>query len=84
MIKKEVNGRNGTVQVTFELPSALWSERANLVGDFNGWDTAATPMTRSRTNENWRVTIKLAGGQRYRFRYLLDGEEWLNDWHADD
>lgn len=25
-----------------------------------------------------------ADGQRYRFRYPVDGREWLNDWHADD
>jgi hypothetical protein len=23
-------------------------------------------------------------GRAYRFRYLLDGVRWENDWHADD
>jgi hypothetical protein len=41
-------------------------------------------MTQSRSDGNWRVTIELESGQRYRFRYLADGKEWLNDWRADD
>jgi hypothetical protein len=28
--------------------------------------------------------VVLKAGQRYRFRYLLDGKQWFNDWHADD
>ena len=26
----------------------------------------------------------MAVGRRYRFRYLLDGRRWENDWEADD
>lgn len=84
MITKEQTEKEGRVLVTFELPSRLWVERVNLVGEFNDWDTRATPMTRNRDNINWSVSIELEAGKRYRFRYLLDGREWLNDWHADD
>jgi 1,4-alpha-glucan branching enzyme len=84
MIKKEPTEKEGRVLVTFELPSSMWAERVNLVGEFNDWDTRATPMTRSRTNADWKAAIELEAGRRYRFRYLVDGREWLNDWHADD
>jgi 1,4-alpha-glucan branching enzyme len=84
MIEKELVENGGRVRVTFELPSALWADRVNLVGDFNDWDTTATPMARDRTHEDWRVTVVLPVGRRYLFRYLLDGQEWLNEWHADD
>jgi 1,4-alpha-glucan branching enzyme len=84
MIKKEPVAKKKLVRVTFELSSTLWAERVNLVGEFNDWDTAATPMTRSRSDANWKATIELKAGQTYRFRYLVDGKEWLNDWHADD
>jgi hypothetical protein len=30
------------------------------------------------------VTLDLEAGRAYRFRYLLDGERWENDWTADD
>ena len=84
MIKKAPIKEKGLVRVTFELPSTVWAERVNLVGEFNDWDTLSTPMTRKRADANWEVIIELETGRRYRFRYLVDGIEWLNDWHADD
>lgn len=84
MIHREPAKKPGFARVTFELPSTMWAERVNLVGEFNGWDTTATPMTHNRQDANWCVTVELATGRRYRFRYLVDGREWLNDWHADD
>jgi hypothetical protein len=27
--------------------------------------------------------VELEPGRQYQFRYLLDGERWCNDWHAD-
>jgi 1,4-alpha-glucan branching enzyme len=84
MITKEPVTRSGLARVTFELPSTMWAERVNLVGEFNDWDTTATPMTHSRSDANWKVTLELKAGRRYRFRYLVDGKEWLNDWRADD
>ncbi len=84
MIRKEPTGRKDLVRVTFELSSTLWAERVNLVGEFNDWDTTATPLTRSRADANWKVTLELPAGRRYRFRYLVDGKQWMNDWHADD
>ncbi len=84
MIQKEPAKKKGFVRVTFELPSNMWAERVNLVGEFNDWDTTATPMSRDRSNANWKASVDLETGQHYRFRYLVDGKEWLNDWHADD
>ena len=84
MIKKEPASKQGFVRITFELPSNMWAERVNLVGEFNDWDTTATPMRRNRSDSNWKVTLELELGRPYRFRYLIDGKEWLNDWHADD
>jgi 1,4-alpha-glucan branching enzyme len=84
MITKETAKKKGLVRVTFELSSTLWAERVNLVGEFNDWDTTATPMTRTRSDANWKARVELEEGKRYRFRYLVDGKEWLNDWHADD
>ncbi|MFN2290870.1 MAG: isoamylase early set domain-containing protein [Anaerolineae bacterium] len=84
MIHKQPAKAKGKTIVTFVLPSNIWAERVNLVGEFNDWDTRATPMNRNRSDANWKVTLELQTGKRYRFRYLIDGKEWLNDWHADD
>ncbi len=84
MIKKEPLKQRGRVRVTFALPSILWAERINLVGEFNDWDTAATRMTCNHFDGGWKATVELEPGRRYRFRYLVDGKEWHNDWYADD
>ena len=30
------------------------------------------------------MTLKLEAGREYEFRYLIDGNEWRNDWYADE
>jgi hypothetical protein len=32
---------------------------------------------------SFSATVSLDAGNKYRFRYLLDGERWENDWEAD-
>lgn len=66
--------------VTFRIPASA-ATSAMLVGEFNGWSTDATPM--ESTGDSFEVTVPLAPG-RYRYRFLLDGERWENDWQADD
>ena len=83
MIYKEPAQDGSHVRVTFELPSSLWAERVNLVGDFNDWDTSRDEMTQSRANGNWRITLMLPAGRVYQFRYLVNGRDWHNEWHAD-
>jgi hypothetical protein len=73
-------------KVTFELPEAelpegVDVESVHLVGEFNEWDHTATPM--KRKEGAFRVTLELEPGKTYQFRYLVNGERWCNDWHAD-
>jgi hypothetical protein len=69
------------VLVTFRLPATVGAGRVNLVGEFNDWSPTRTPMTSS---DGWFwVEVPLRPGQSYRYRYLLDGERWENDWAAD-
>jgi 1,4-alpha-glucan branching enzyme len=71
----------GMAVVTFRLPRTAGTETAALVGEFNGWSSTATPMTRG--SEGFTATVTLAYGAAYRFKYLLDDERWENDWAAD-
>jgi 1,4-alpha-glucan branching enzyme len=84
MITKGPPTKRGLARVTFALPAIIWAERVNLVGEFNDWDTQATPMSHDHPGADWQASVELEAGRRYRFRYLVDGKEWLNDWHADD
>jgi hypothetical protein len=79
--KTPVNGRSKTA-VTFEVPAELKAQRAFVVGEFNDWSTSATEM-KQRKDGRCTTTVRLANGRPYRFRYLLDGERWENDWAAD-
>lgn len=72
---------NGCTLVTFSLPYGRWAERVHLVGEFNNWNETATPM--QQTKEGWKVTIPLPCGRSFQFRYLVDGNTWINDWFAD-
>jgi hypothetical protein len=70
-----------TLRRTFRLPAAVGARTVHLVGDVNGWSRAATPMRRDGA---WfTVDVDLEPGRSYRYRYLLDGERWENDWSAD-
>lgn len=74
-------GPDGKVRVTFALPAAIWADTIYVVGDFNNWNRRATPMRLS--DAGWMVTLELEPGQIYQYRYLLNDEEWHNDWNAD-
>ncbi len=50
----------------------------SLVGDFNDWSAAATPMQRVAGNGVWSITIPLNPG-RYRYAFLVDGTTWFGD-----
>ena len=84
MITKAPSPQPGLVRITFELPETVSAEQVSLVGDFNGWDARANPLLRDGEGANWLVVVELKAGRRHRFRYLIDGQQWLNDWYADD
>ena len=83
-IKKRPLKSKRLSKVTFKLPKdvAKSAKTAHIVGEFNDWDTKATPMKRLRSRE-FTVTIDLETGREYQFRYLLDGSRWENDGEAD-
>ena len=79
MLKRKLKNK---VQVTFILPVQGGDETVYLVGDFNSWDERATPLKKLK-NGHFTATLELEKGREYQFRYLVNGTEWHNDWHAD-
>ncbi|MBI5090748.1 MAG: isoamylase early set domain-containing protein [Actinobacteria bacterium] len=53
----------------------------HLVGEFNDWSHTETPMNRS--GDQFVAEVALATGRTYRYKFLIDGERWENDWNAD-
>ena len=68
---------NGSA-IQFELRLPSGAAKVAVVGDFNGWDTTATPMQKSRSNGEWSAKITLLPG-RHVYAYIVNGEKWVVD-----
>jgi len=73
---------NGAASVTFTLDPRVGGQTAAVCGDWNDW-SADTDIMHRDAEGGFSLTIRLQAGRAYRFRYLLDGERWDNDWAAD-
>ncbi|MGD2124627.1 MAG: isoamylase early set domain-containing protein [Desulfobacteraceae bacterium] len=82
MLRKNYSKTGRLCRVTFDFPSELSATRASLCGEFNEWSPASYPMRR-RKDGSFSTTISLQAGRTYRFKYLLDGQRWENDWAPD-
>lgn len=83
MIKKSYSKTGKYCRVTFKIPPGTGAKSAVVCGDFNNWNQNDKPMTRTSTGAFF-ITHSLPAGRRYRFRYLIDGNQWQNDEAADD
>jgi 1,4-alpha-glucan branching enzyme len=82
MLKKTESKNGKTCRVTFSVPAEVQAQEVYLCGEFNDWSQTSHPLTR-RKDGRFSTTLSLETGRDYRFRYLLDGEHWENDWEAD-
>lgn len=77
---KKTPTTGGKTSVTFDLPP-IEAETVVVCGDFNAWASDTHPLKR-RKDGSFATSVRLAPGT-YRFRYLIDGRHWENDWSAD-
>lgn len=63
------------VRLMFDDPTA---QRVAIVGDFNGWRTGATQMTREGQSGRWAVTLALHDGD-HRYAIVVDNTRWKGD-----
>lgn len=83
MPKKNYTKTKRSCRVTFYLPSEVDAERAAVCGEFNDWNPERHPMQR-RKDGTFYASVYLDAGNAYRYRFLLDGERWENDWEAEE
>lgn len=67
-------GDNEGIPFSLEAPQAT---QVSLVGDFNNWDPAATPLARGAAGR-WEAVVPLTPG-RYQFTFVVDGSRWVRD-----
>ncbi|MCC6243275.1 MAG: isoamylase early set domain-containing protein [Gemmatimonadaceae bacterium] len=67
-----------TVPVQFVLDARTVSSATtvHVVGDFNEWQTSATPMMRE--GSVWTATVPLVAG-RHVYAFVIDGTRWITD-----
>ena len=83
-IKKQYSKNKPICKVTFSLTGKETKtiKQAYVVGEFNGWDTGATPMKKQKAG-GFSINMDLEKGREYQFRYLLGADEWQNEKKAD-
>jgi len=82
MLIKKYSENGKTCAVTFVLPAQIKAKTAYLYGDFTDWEKAPKQMVRHEDG-SFTKEMTFPSGNSYRFRYLLDGGHWENDWAAD-
>ncbi|MFC1891973.1 isoamylase early set domain-containing protein [Thermodesulfobacteriota bacterium] len=82
MVRKNYSKTGKVCRATFDLSSEVIADEISLCGEFNDWDPQENKMTKRKTGR-WSTTISLMCGRKYRYKYLLDGKKWENDWDAD-
>ena len=73
----ELSARRATNPVQFVLVAPAASN-VSLVGDFNDWDTTATPLRQSAPSGVWSVVVPLTRG-RHLYAFVVDGTRWMLD-----
>ena len=74
---------NGDVRIIFRVSHYIWADCIALLGEFNGWDAHSHPLHQTRDDGEWHTSLVLHAHRAYRFRYLVNGKEWMDDDHAD-
>lgn len=82
--RKQYLKRKPVCKVTFRLPKNITDSgrKADIVGEFNHWGAGQTPMKALKSGD-FTVTLALAPGREYQYRYFVDGHEWITDPDAD-
>jgi len=80
-VKKEPIKNSNKWTVTFVVAPEVEAASVAVMGDFNDWSADAGAMQRCKDGF-WAKTIRFEPGT-YRYRFLADGEHWLNDPDAD-
>ena len=64
-----------TVKFVLIAPQA---SKVSLVGDFNGWDARATPMSQQNRDGTWTVFVPLEPGL-HTYSFVVDGSHFVPD-----
>jgi 1,4-alpha-glucan branching enzyme len=83
-IKKQFLKSKPICKVSFKVSKELanGASKVNIAGDFNNWNETSDEMN-SLKDGSFSLSLDFETGRDYQFRYLLDGNVWINDESAD-
>lgn len=84
-LKKQYLKSKPVCKVTFSMDkeAVAGAGKVDLLGEFNNWNTAEPVSMKKLKNGTFKVTIDLPSETEFQYKYLLDGEKWINDDSAD-
>ncbi len=70
---------NETEEVTFTISAEVLggAKKASIAGEFNNWDITKNPFKITKGVGSVKVTLKK--GHEYQYRFVINGEIWVND-----
>ncbi len=83
-LKKQFLKSKEICKVTFALSAEEVGnvDTINIAGDFNDWSETKNSLKKFK-NGNFKTTIDFEKGKQIQFKYLVDGENWMNDKESD-
>lgn len=81
MLSKKFTPKRTVCKVTFSVPAEIVSKEVSLAGDFNNWDPTSSKLEKKK--DVWVTEMRLKPETSYKFKYLIDGKKWENDYAAD-
>lgn len=79
-IKKQYLKSKPVCKVTFEV-AAKEANNVSVVGDFNKWNSEATPLKKLK-NGKFKGVVPFEKGSAFEFKYIIDGA-YVNEESAD-
>lgn len=83
-LEKKYLKQGSVCSVRFVLPKDAAPDAGSvcILGEFNNWSVNTHPLVRMDDGD-FVITLELEAGRPYRFRYVIDGWKFENDWFAD-
>lgn len=84
-IRKKYSKDKKVCQVTFTFLKKIREnyKEISVVGDFNNWDPNQNKFSTKNSDRYSSIVLVLETGKEYQFKYLCDGQIWLNEPKAD-
>lgn len=83
-IKKQFLKSKDLCKVTWQVDkkTANGADSISLSGSFNNWSLNENQLQKLK-NGNFKLVLELPKNSDYQFRYVVDGQNWLNEITAD-